>query len=261
MARSSSALRFVRRRAARGGRLRHRLRPPAALRRHHQHDLARGLPPGAPRPRRRPDAAPPRRQRGGAGRRRHRRASPIRSSRSTRQWVYYSLLPRRAPAGLQLPARRPALRRRRHLPHPPRRRARSSGSPSASSRPTPAPATSTSRIRSTRRPASTASATASSISAPRRSPAARSPSPATATASCRRKGYTNPTLQLFVMDEDGAQRDADRADEHRQRAAPDAAARRPARCSARYETQGLRDSRMWGIWSIWPDGRALGSRS
>ena len=37
------------------------------------------------------------------------------------------------------------------------------------------------------------------------------------------KGYTNPTLQLFVMDEDGSNVTPDRADDDRQRAAPDAA--------------------------------------
>ena len=38
------------------------------------------------------------------------------------------------------------------------------------------------------------------------------------------KGYTSVALQLFVMDEDGAERDADRADDTRQRHAPDDAA-------------------------------------
>ena len=26
-----------------------------------------------------------------------------------------------------------------------------------------------------------------------------------------------------------------------------------------FESQGLRDSRVWGIWAIWPDGRYLGA--
>jgi hypothetical protein len=69
------------------------------------------------------------------------------------------------------------------------------------------------------------------------------------------KGFTNPTLQLFVMDEDG------------QNVTPIA----PMNISSAlhptvlidgrlmfssHESQGLRDRRLWGIWSIWPDGRA-----
>ncbi len=68
------------------------------------------------------------------------------------------------------------------------------------------------------------------------------------------RGLTNPTLQLFVMDEDGAN------------VTPIApmnigSALHPTPlvdgrlAYSTLESQGLRDGRMWGIWSIWPDGR------
>ncbi|MGE4069578.1 MAG: hypothetical protein AB7E72_00205 [Lysobacterales bacterium] len=68
------------------------------------------------------------------------------------------------------------------------------------------------------------------------------------------KGFTNPTLQLYVMDEDG------------QNVTPIApmtisSALHPTVLSdgrlifSTHESQGLRDRRLWGIWSIWPDGR------
>jgi len=68
------------------------------------------------------------------------------------------------------------------------------------------------------------------------------------------RGLTNPTLQLFVMDADGAN------------VTPIApmnigSALHPTPLHdgrlmfSSLETQGLRDTRMWGIWSIWPDGR------
>lgn len=68
------------------------------------------------------------------------------------------------------------------------------------------------------------------------------------------KGYTNPTLQLFVMDADG------------RNVTPIApmtigSALHPTPLQdgrimfSSFETQGLRDSRLWGIWAIWPDGR------
>jgi hypothetical protein len=68
------------------------------------------------------------------------------------------------------------------------------------------------------------------------------------------KGYTNPTLQLFVMDEDGSNVTP---------IAPmtigSALHPIPLRDGrvlfSSFETQGLRDSRLWGLWSIWPDGR------
>jgi len=68
------------------------------------------------------------------------------------------------------------------------------------------------------------------------------------------KGYTNPTLQLFVMDWDGSN------------VTPIApltigSALHPVPLAdgrvmfSSFETQGLRDSRNWGLWAIWPDGR------
>ena len=68
------------------------------------------------------------------------------------------------------------------------------------------------------------------------------------------KGYTNPTLQLFVMDEDGSNVTP---------IAPmtNASALHPVQLKdgrvmfSSAESQGLRDSRMWGLWAIWPDGR------
>ena len=69
------------------------------------------------------------------------------------------------------------------------------------------------------------------------------------------KGYTAPTLQLFVMDEDGAN------------VTPIApmtisSALHPTILQdgrlmfSSHEDQGLRDVRLWGIWAIQPDGRA-----
>ncbi len=70
------------------------------------------------------------------------------------------------------------------------------------------------------------------------------------------KGYTNPTLQLFVMDEDGANVTPIAPMNIGERAAPDAAPRRPARCSRTLrERRACATARMWGIWAIWPDGR------
>ena len=68
------------------------------------------------------------------------------------------------------------------------------------------------------------------------------------------KGYTNPTLQLFVMDDDG---------ENVTPIAPLSigSVLHPTPLDdgriafSSYESQGLRDQRMWGLWSIWPDGR------
>jgi hypothetical protein len=68
------------------------------------------------------------------------------------------------------------------------------------------------------------------------------------------KGYTNPTLQLFVMDEDGSNVTA---------IGPMTigSALHPTPLQdgrvmfTTFETQGLRDSRNWGLWAIGPDGR------
>ncbi|MFK7958348.1 MAG: hypothetical protein AB8B96_19800 [Lysobacterales bacterium] len=68
------------------------------------------------------------------------------------------------------------------------------------------------------------------------------------------KGFTNPTLQLFVMDVDG---------ENVEQIAPMniGSALHPTILKdgrlifSSYESQGIRDRRVWGIWSIYPDGR------
>ena len=71
------------------------------------------------------------------------------------------------------------------------------------------------------------------------------------------QGFTNPTLQLFVMDEDG---------ENVEQIAPmnigsalhPTVLRDGRLIFSTYESQGLRDRRVWGIWSIFPDGRGWG---
>jgi hypothetical protein len=68
------------------------------------------------------------------------------------------------------------------------------------------------------------------------------------------KGFTSPTLQLFVMDADGA---------NVTWIAPlnvSSALHPTPLVDGRvmfttHESQGLRDARNWGIWAIWPDGR------
>ncbi len=69
------------------------------------------------------------------------------------------------------------------------------------------------------------------------------------------RGYSRPTMQMFVMDEDGSNVAA---------IAPMsiASALHPTPLQdgrlmfSTMETQGNRDFRLWGIWSIYPDGRA-----
>ncbi|MEM6573584.1 MAG: hypothetical protein AAF736_04895 [Pseudomonadota bacterium] len=71
------------------------------------------------------------------------------------------------------------------------------------------------------------------------------------------KGFTNPTLQLFVMDVDG---------ENVEQIAPmnigsalhPTILRDGRLMFSSYEAQGIRDRRVWGIWSIYPDGRNWG---
>lgn len=66
--------------------------------------------------------------------------------------------------------------------------------------------------------------------------------------------YTAPTLQLFVMDEDGSNVEC---------IAPMniGSALHPVQLKdgrimfSSYESQGVRDLRQWGLWAIWPDGR------
>ncbi len=71
------------------------------------------------------------------------------------------------------------------------------------------------------------------------------------------RSFTAPTLQLYVMDEDGAN------------VTPIApmtigSALHPTILQdgriafSSYESQGLRDRRLWGIWTIYPDGRSWG---
>jgi hypothetical protein len=69
------------------------------------------------------------------------------------------------------------------------------------------------------------------------------------------KGFTPVTSQLYVMDDDGSNVRA---------IAPMTlgAALHPFQLAdgrvafSSYESQGLRDPRIWGLWAIWPDGRA-----
>jgi len=68
------------------------------------------------------------------------------------------------------------------------------------------------------------------------------------------KGFTNPTLQLFVMDEDGS--NVTQIAPLNISAALHPTPMRDGRLMfSTHESQGLRDSRLWGIWSIYPDGR------
>ncbi len=68
------------------------------------------------------------------------------------------------------------------------------------------------------------------------------------------QGFTNPTMQLFIMDVDGANVEA---------IAPMTigSALHPTVLNdgrlmfSSYEAQGIRDRRLWGIWTIEPDGR------
>jgi hypothetical protein len=68
------------------------------------------------------------------------------------------------------------------------------------------------------------------------------------------KGYTNPTLQLFVMDEDG-QNVTPIAPMNVSSALHPTILRDGRLMFTSHESQGLRDVRLWGIWTIHPDGR------
>ncbi len=68
------------------------------------------------------------------------------------------------------------------------------------------------------------------------------------------KGLTNPTMQLFVMDEDGSNV-TQIAPMNIGSALHPTPLRDGRLLFSSMETQGLRDDRMWGIWSIYPDGR------
>ncbi|MGH8172677.1 MAG: TolB family protein, partial [Rhodanobacteraceae bacterium] len=68
------------------------------------------------------------------------------------------------------------------------------------------------------------------------------------------KGYTAPTLQLFVMDEDG-QNVTQIAPMNVSSALHPTILQDGTLLFSSHEDQGLRDRRLWGVWSIWPDGR------
>jgi Hydrazine synthase alpha subunit middle domain len=68
------------------------------------------------------------------------------------------------------------------------------------------------------------------------------------------KGYTSPTLQLYVMDGDG-QNVTQIAPMNISSALHPTVLRDGRIAYSTHEDQGLRDTRMWGIWTIQPDGR------
>jgi hypothetical protein len=68
------------------------------------------------------------------------------------------------------------------------------------------------------------------------------------------KGFTNPTLQLFVMDEDG-QNVTHIAPLNVSSALHPTILRDGRLMFSSHESQALRDRRVWGLWAIWPDGR------
>jgi len=68
------------------------------------------------------------------------------------------------------------------------------------------------------------------------------------------KGYTFPNLQLFVMDENGD--NVEQVGHLNLGSALHPTILKDGRVMfASYEGQGLRDQRLWGLWSIWQDGR------
>jgi hypothetical protein len=68
------------------------------------------------------------------------------------------------------------------------------------------------------------------------------------------KGFTSPTLQLFVMDEDGSNV-TPIAPMTVSSALHPTILRDGRLLFSSHEDQGLRDVRLWGIWAIYPDGR------
>src|SRR6185436_1087140 len=71
------------------------------------------------------------------------------------------------------------------------------------------------------------------------------------------KGYTAPTLQLYVMDADG--RNVTAIAPMSIGSALHSTPLQDGRLMfSSYESQGLRDQRLWGIWAIQPDGRNWG---
>ncbi len=72
------------------------------------------------------------------------------------------------------------------------------------------------------------------------------------------KDYTFPNLQLFVMDDDG--KNVEQIGHLNLGSALHPTILKDGRVMfSSYEAQGLRDQRIWGLWSIWPDGRQLGT--
>ncbi len=69
------------------------------------------------------------------------------------------------------------------------------------------------------------------------------------------KSFTNPTLQLYVMDEDGSNV-TPIAPMSINSALHPTILRDGRIMFSSYESQGLRDRRLWGIWAIYPDGRS-----
>ncbi len=71
------------------------------------------------------------------------------------------------------------------------------------------------------------------------------------------KGYTNGTFQLFVMDDDG--KNVEMIGHLNIASALHPTILRDGRVMfSSYESQGLRDLRNWGLWSIYPDGTGWG---
>ncbi len=69
------------------------------------------------------------------------------------------------------------------------------------------------------------------------------------------RGHSSPTMQIFVMDEDGSNV-TQIAPMNIGSALHPTPLRDGRLMFSTLETQGLRDFRLWGIWAIWPDGRA-----
>lgn len=71
------------------------------------------------------------------------------------------------------------------------------------------------------------------------------------------RDYTFPNLQLFVMDESG--KNVEQIGHLNLGSALHPTILKDGRVMyASYESQGVRDKRLWGLWSIWPDGRNWG---
>ena len=92
------------------------------------------------------------------------------------------------------------------------------------------------------------------IWAPAPFPAAKWSSPPAETAFSLTKGFTAPNLQLYTMDNDG--KNVELMGHMNLGSALHPTVLTDGRVIfSSYEAQGLRDRRMWGLWSIWPDGR------